>query len=126
MITQNLKKLEKARARLVKLEQDLAESRAAELSALPGQYGYDSVNAFLHAVRLSAKGWGRHGRKAGVDVSTRERRRRSRITEKTREQVKKLVEAGKTATVIVKSLGISLPSVQNIKRALGLVRKRRK
>lgn len=46
------------------------------------------------------------------------------ITDETRAQLKKLVEAGKTGSEIAKSLKISLPSVQNIKKALGLVKKR--
>ena len=39
-----------------------------------------------------------------------------------RAEVKSMVEAGKTGTEIVAALGISLPSVQNIKKALGLVK----
>ena len=39
-------------------------------------------------------------------------------------EVKKLVEAKKTGAEIAKALGISLPSVQNIKKALGLVKAR--
>ncbi len=35
-----------------------------------------------------------------------------------------MVEGDKTGAEIAKSLGISLPSVQNIKKALGLVKKR--
>ena len=54
----------------------------------------------------------------------RQRRRRAVITDETRASVKKLVESGKTGGEIAKSLGISLPSVQNIKKALGLVKKR--
>jgi DNA-binding CsgD family transcriptional regulator len=38
--------------------------------------------------------------------------------------VKKLVEGGKTGSQIAKALGISLPSVQNIKKSLGLVKAR--
>ena len=34
--------------------------------------------------------------------------------------------AGKTGAAIAKSVGISLPSVQNIKKALGLVQARKK
>jgi DNA-binding CsgD family transcriptional regulator len=41
-----------------------------------------------------------------------------------REQVKKLVAEGKTGSAIAKEVGISLPSVQNIKKAAGLVNKR--
>ena len=37
-----------------------------------------------------------------------------------------MVNEGKTGGETAKSLGISLPSVQNIKKALGLVRKGKK
>ncbi|MES2697761.1 MAG: helix-turn-helix domain-containing protein, partial [Verrucomicrobiota bacterium] len=54
------------------------------------------------------------------------KRTRSVITDDTRAEVKKLVEAEKTGAEIAKALKISLPSVQNIKKALGLVRKQKK
>jgi transposase len=38
--------------------------------------------------------------------------------------VKKLVAAGKTGSQIAKAVGVSLPSVQNIKSALGMVKSR--
>jgi hypothetical protein len=44
------------------------------------------------------------------------------ITDETRAKVKALVEAGKTGAEIAAEVGISLPSVQNIKKALGLVK----
>ena len=48
------------------------------------------------------------------------------MTDATRAEVKKLVEAGKTGGEIAKTVGVSLPTVQNIKKALGLVQKRKK
>jgi hypothetical protein len=60
----------------------------------------------------------RGGRKAKGGA----KRHRAVITDDTRKDVKKLVEAGKTGGEIAKVLGISLPSVQNIKKALGLVK----
>jgi len=39
--------------------------------------------------------------------------------------VKKMTEAGKTGSNIAAALKISLPSVQNIKKALGLVKARK-
>jgi transposase len=39
--------------------------------------------------------------------------------------VKKLVQDGKTGSEVAKLVGISLPSVQNIKKALGLVKERK-
>ena len=50
-------------------------------------------------------------------------RKRAKITDAIRAKVGKLVKAGQTGSQIAKALGISLPSVQNIKKALGLVRK---
>lgn len=54
------------------------------------------------------------------------KRPRAVITDKTRAKVKELVKAGKTGGQIAKATGISLPSVQNIKKALGLVEARKK
>jgi DNA-binding CsgD family transcriptional regulator len=50
------------------------------------------------------------------------RRKRATITDATRAEVKTMVEAGKTGAEIAAALGISPPSVQNIKKALGLVK----
>jgi DNA-binding CsgD family transcriptional regulator len=47
------------------------------------------------------------------------------ITADTKLKVKQLVAAKKTGQEISKALKISLPSVQNIKKALGLVKARR-
>ena len=52
-------------------------------------------------------------------------RTRAVITDETRANVKKLVEEGKLGAAIAEELGISLPSVQNIKKVLGLVKARK-
>lgn len=124
MLTNRLKELEMARAKLAQLEAQVAADRSAELASLPGQYGFESMNEFIDALRST--GGKRRGRKAGKATMTSggKRRTRAKITDETRAQVKKMVEAEKTGSEIAKSLGISLPSVQNIKKALGLVKKR--
>jgi hypothetical protein len=99
------------------------------LAKLPTQYGFQSANEFTSAVSAAAgSGRGRKPAKAKVAAKAPKagRRRRAKITDATRAQVKKLVEAGKTGGEIAKSVGISLPSVQNIKKALGLVKKPKK
>ncbi len=53
----------------------------------------------------------------------KKRRKRAVITDDTRDQVQKLVKAGKSGAEIARAVGISLPSVQNVKKALGLVKK---
>lgn len=129
MVTDKIKELEAARAKLANLEQSLAEQLNKELAALPAKYGFDSVDAFVKAVKsASGGGGGRRGRPAKSAGKPggpgKKRRRRAVITDETRTSVKKLVSAGKTGGEIAKELGISLPSVQNIKKALGLVKAR--
>lgn len=123
MVTDKLKELETARAKLAELESTLAADLRAELASLPKKYGFDSVDAFAKAVRAASgkkRGAGGRGRKTASG-----RKPRATITDETRAEVKKLVNAGKTGAEIAKALEISLPSVQNIKKALGLVKDRK-
>jgi hypothetical protein len=129
MVAESLKELAAAKAKVAELEQKIAAELQAELRALPARYGFDNANAFVAAVRAASGK--RRGRKPGssqaasASATTGKRRKRAKITDETRAEVKKLAEAGKTGNEIAKSLGISLPSVQNIKKALGLVKKRK-
>ncbi len=136
MVTDKIKELEAARAKLVSLEKSIADELNNELAALPAKYGFESTAAFVAAVQAASGGGGRRrGRKPGPKAKAaaatgakggpgKKRRSRAVITDDTRAQVKKMVNDGKTGGEIAKSLGISLPSVQNIKKALGLVKKR--
>ena len=85
--------------------------------------------AFFKAFRTASSGGGagkaRRAAKAAKKAGGRKRRRRAVITDATRAEVKKLSEAGKTGAEIAKAVGISLPSVQNVKKALGLVKSRK-
>ena len=51
--------------------------------------------------------------------------KRAVITDAIRARIKKLLQAGKSGAAIAKAVGISLPSVQNIKKAFGLVKARK-
>jgi len=81
-------------------------------------------------VKAASGATGKHrGRKpkaAGAPESKGGRKPRVEITDEIRADIKKLVEAGKTGVEIAKAVGVSLPSVQNVKKALGLVGKRKK
>jgi DNA-binding NarL/FixJ family response regulator len=133
MVTDKLKELESARAKLAQLEQSIADELTKELAALPAKYGFASAEEFASAVRAAAGGRvrrGRRGRPAGpakakpAKAGRKGRKKRAVITDETRAQLKKLVNDGKTGEQIAKALNISLPTVQNIKKALGLVKKR--
>ena len=127
MITDKIKELEALKNKAAALEAAVAEERQRALAALPHQYGFGSAEDFIDAVIAATGGARRRGRPARGESAGGggKRRRRAKITNETRAQVKKLVEAGKTGAEIAKAVGISLPSVQNIKKALGLVKGRK-
>ncbi len=132
MLTDKLKALAQTKAKLAELENSVAAELSRELAALPGKYGFNNAEEFINAVR-SATG-SKRGRKpgkastasAGSTGGAGKRRKRAVITAETKAKVKSLVESGKTGEEIAKAVGISLPSVQNIKKELGLVKARKK
>ncbi len=126
MISKKMHQLEAAKAKIASLENAIAAELSKELAQLPAKYGFGDAKSFIKAVKAAASGR-RKGpaAKAGKKPAAgKKRRSRAVITDATRAEVKKLVEAGKTGGQIAKTVGISLPSVQNIKKALGLVKKR--
>jgi DNA invertase Pin-like site-specific DNA recombinase len=132
MVSEKIKELELTRAKLASLEQAIADELSAELAVLPERYGFGSAEEFLKAVAaatgtsLAKKGRkpARAGSKGKAPKSENKRRIRAVITTEIREQVKLLCEGGKTGAEIAAALQISKPTVQNIKKALGLVKPR--
>ncbi len=128
MVTKQIKELEETKAKILTLEKSIAKGLHKELASLHIKYGFDSINEFTRALKAAAgsgsSAKGRRGKAAKAGGAKPKRRRRAVITDETRASVKKLVESGKTGSQVSKALGISLPSVQNIKKALGLVKAR--
>jgi DNA-binding CsgD family transcriptional regulator len=124
MVSEKMKELEATKAKLAALEKSIATELRLELGSLPAKYGFESVKAFIAALKESSTG-GRGGKRvAKKKKSAGARRKRAVITTETRDELKKMVEDGKTGGEIAEKLGISLPSVQNIKKSMGLVRKK--
>ena len=99
----------------------------AELAALPAQFGFASAQAFADAVVKASASGTRLARKAGRRkdaVKPKGKRKRSVVTDELRNQVKQLAEAGQTGAEIKAATGLSLPTIQNIKKAFGLVKAR--
>ena len=126
MAQDTLKKIAEYKTRLADLERDLF----AQLAKLPAQYGFASAEEFIVAFRKSVAG--KPGRKAGkapkaaAGKKTKSgRKARVMITPEIVEKVKALAVAGKTGNEIAEATGISLPSVQNLKKKLGLVSKKK-
>jgi DNA invertase Pin-like site-specific DNA recombinase len=116
-----IKALAAARAKVSKLEQAIAAKRNRALASLHKQHGFENAAEFIKALKAAS---GKGARKAAVGGG--KRRKRAVITAETKAKVKALTEAGKTGTEIAKATGISVPSVQNIKKALGLTKARKK
>ena len=126
MVTDKIKTLAITRARVAELEKSIAAELNRELAALPDKYGFDSLPAFFDAVRAASRGKTRgRAKTTSKAASGGKRRKRAVITAETKAKVKSLVESGKTGAEIAKQVGISLPSVQNIKKDLGLVKARK-
>jgi hypothetical protein len=122
MVTDTVKQLQAAKAKVAALEQSIAKAQTQKLAKLPAQLGFASVADLIDALKQVSG-----GRKAGKVAKAGKpgkRAKRAKITPEVKDKVKEAVKAGKTGAAIAKDLGISLPSVQNIKKELGLVKKR--
>ncbi|MBK8475673.1 MAG: helix-turn-helix domain-containing protein [Opitutaceae bacterium] len=138
MAQDTIKKIAEYKTRLADLERELF----AQLAQLPAQYGFASAEEFIAAFRQAVAG--KPGRKPGKAAKAAKvegepkaekpakaakrgkggRKARVKITPEIIAEVKSLAEGGKTGKEIAKATGISLPSVQNLKKKLGLVAKR--
>jgi hypothetical protein len=129
MITSKIKQLDAVRAELADLERTVETELRQELAVLHKQYGFPDLEPFIKAVKAAVGGGiERASRKVGRPkkaAATPKTRKRAKITNAIRARVKKLVKAGKTGSQVAKAVGISLPSVRNIKKAFGLVKSRK-
>ncbi|KXU37455.1 hypothetical protein AXK11_02395 [Cephaloticoccus primus] len=122
MIDNKLKKLNAARAKVAALEQAIANERLKELAVLPAKYGFADADSFIKALK-SALGSAKVGR--GVAAATRAPgAKRKNITPEAKAKVIELLNAGQTGSEVAAKVGISLPSVQKIKKEFGLVKPR--
>ncbi|HWZ93928.1 MAG TPA: helix-turn-helix domain-containing protein [Opitutaceae bacterium] len=127
MVTEKIKQLTEYQSKVDALKKAIASQLEHDLSSLHAKYGFETPLDLIKAIKASAGGK-RPGRvaKAAAPKGGKKKRKRAKITPEMKQKLKSLVDAGKTGTVIAKSLGISLPSVQNIKKELGLVKARKK
>ena len=126
MAQDTLKKIAQYKSKLANLERELF----ARLAKLPAQFGFATAEEFIEAVRQATSGKagrqpGKAAKAAAEKAGKGGRKPRVKITPEIVAQVKSLAEAGKTGNEIAAATGISLPSVQNLKKKLGLVGKKK-
>jgi hypothetical protein len=125
MVIKKIKLLHDTKAKVAQLEQDIASQLSKELASLPYRYGFSSTLDFIKAVR-AVGGKAMISSRKKVSGKPVKRRKRAVIAAETKVRVKTLVAAGKTGGEIARTVGISLASVQNIKKEFGLVKRHTK
>ena len=124
MVTEKIKQLADLKAKAAKLEASLEAQRPAALAALPAEFGFDSLAAFIKALKGAAGRKYKVKKTKAAKVAKPRNRKRVKITSEIKAAIKAAAEAGKTGAVIAKELGISSASVQNVKKEFGLTKPR--
>jgi len=124
MITDKLKELAQLKAQAAKLEAAVEASRPAALAALPAEYGFETLAQFIKALKSAAgaKPQAKRGPKAKPTKPAK--RKRARVTDEIKGAVKTALEQGKKAGAIAKEVGISVASVNVLKKSFGLTKPR--
>lgn len=136
MLTPKLQQLADYKAKIEKLEQSVSAERDTLLRRLHTEVGYGSRDELITALRgLDSGGAGgaRRGRKPGKAAAAsaaapkggKRRKKRAKITPELRNEIIAAVKAGGTGGAVARKFGVSLPTVQNIKNAAGLTKKRK-
>ena len=125
MLTSQLKELAKAKAKVVDLESAISKNRKKQLEKLHADLGFDSRESLISALRSLGKGGGARAR-ASKPRGKKGRHKRTTITPELRTKIEAAVRAGGKGIAVAKKFDVSLPTVQNIKRAAGLTRGSRK
>jgi hypothetical protein len=126
MVTAKIKQLNEFQTKVDALKKAIASQLKSDLSSLHKKYGFESPLALIKAIKASVGGKSSGRVAKAASTGGKKKRKRAKITPEMKQKLKGMVDAGKTGTVIAKALGISLPSVQNIKKELGLVKARKK
>lgn len=125
MLSSKIKELADYKAKIVELEKVVLEEREAALARAHADLGFASRGDLIKALRALEKAGPKRGRKPGRKAAATEkkaRRKRTTITPELRESILAAVKEGGTGSAVAKKFGVSLPTVQNIKRAAGLTR----
>lgn len=131
MISDTQKQIAATKAKLEALEKKAAAEASKKLTNLHKTVGFSTRSDLIAALQsLEAPKKGRKtkataAKKAGRP-SAKKRAKRTKITEELRSSVVSAVKAGKKGAEIAAEFGISIPSLQNIKKAAGLTKPRGK
>ncbi len=136
MITNTQKQIAATKAKLEALEKKAAAESAKKLTNLHKNLGFATRADLIAALSSLETGGAKRGPKPGAKKAGRpaakapkgakKRAKRARITEELKAKVIAAVKAGSKGAAIASEFGISIPSLQNIKKAAGLTKTRKK
>ncbi len=141
MITNTLKQIADAKSKLASLEKKAAAEMASKLSSLHKDLGFGSRQELIAALSSLGKAPGKKRgpkpKKKAVKAAKKpvkaakkapavkkKRAKRTRITDELKAKVIAAVKSGEKGAAVAKKFGISVPSLQNIKKAAGLTKPR--
>lgn len=121
-------KIQKMREEIAALEKQAAKEAKEKLLALPAAVGLKNVTELVKALLPYAKGLKLSG---GAEASAKAARavkkgKRAKITEEIKKAILEDLKGGATAAAAADKHGVSVASVNLIKSAAGLVKKRKK
>ena len=116
MPSNKIKEIAAYKAKIAALEKAVAAEQLKKLSGLHKEVGLTSTADLIAALQ----GLKKSSRKS----APKRKGKRARITAAIKAEVGKAVKAGKKGAEIASQFSISIPSIQNIKTELGLVKKR--
>ena len=125
MLSSKIKELADYKAKIVELERAVLQEREAALARAHADLGFASRGDLIKALRALDKAGPKRGRKPAAKAGAaakKTRRKRTTITPELRDSILAAVREGGTGNAVAKRFGVSLPTVQNIKRAAGLTR----
>ena len=133
MLSKRMQELAVQKAKLIELENAIIAERDAQLRNLHEELGYatrdELINALCAVEKLAPakRGCKKRAAAAAAPASApaaggKKRRKRTKITAELRKSIEDAAKSGATGAAIAKQYGVSLPTVQNIKRAAGLTR----
>ena len=123
MIIEKIKELEETEAKAVTLKKEINEMVAAKLTSMHTEVGMDSTDALIAALSSLPKKRKRRVKRA---VKPLRKSKRARLTPAQKQSIADVIKGGMTGTEASKKFGISLATIQNIKKEHGLVKSRAK
>ena len=120
-------KIQKMREEIAALEKQAAKEAKEKLLALPAAVGLKNVTELVKALLPYAKGLKLSGKaEAPAKAAGAKKGKRAKITDDMRKAILEDLKGGATAAAAAAKHGVSVASVNLIKSAAGLVKKRKK